>query len=270
MVISLSTGSLYHLPLQEIFEIGREAGFEGMEVLIAEGFSKRHPLDELLRLSEEVLPVKSIHTPFLRFRHWRGRISSLKKAVKWAKELGAEVVTFHPPNWLNFEFRFWQWMRWVKDFQAEVGQGVAVAIENMPLVGSEVRFCGYFWSKTERLLKFAREKNLYLTFDTTHMGTRKMDIIPEFLAFYETGRVKNIHFSDWSPFREHRYPGKGLLPLSRFLNLLGRIGYGELLTVELTPKDLPKERDQIVAALEALTSYIKALPETPLKAWRKG
>ncbi len=257
MIICLSSGSLYHLPIAEVFQIAREAGFEGMEVLISQGFSRKHTLEELRGLSEEVLPVKGIHTPFLRFRHWRGRISSLKKAVAWARELGAEVVTFHPPNWLNFEFRFWQWMRGVKDFQAEVGQGVAVAIENMPLVGSEFRLCGYFWSKTERLLKFAERKNLFLTFDTTHMGTRFVDIIPQFLNFYNTGRVRNVHFSDWSPFREHRYPGRGMLPLSRFLNLLRRLGYEGLLTVELTPRELPEDRKGIVTSLRTVAEYIK-------------
>lgn len=257
MKICLSTGTLYHLPLGEIFQIARESGFEAVEVLISPDFSKHHPLEELKRLSEEVLPVAAIHTPFLRFRHWRGRISSLKKAAAWARELGARVVTFHPPSWLNLELRFWQWMRGVKDFQAEVGQGVAVAIENMPLVSTEIRLSGYFWSKTERLLEFARRKNLYLTFDTTHMGTRFVDIIPQFLGFYSTGRVCNVHFSDWSPFREHRYPGKGQLPLSRFLNTLRRLDYSGLLTVEITPKELPREREKMVRALTTLSDYIK-------------
>jgi len=258
MEVLLSTGSLYTLPLEEIFEMASSAGFDGIELLISPGFSKRHPLDQLKELSA-ILPIRALHAPFIRFRHWRGKISSLRKSVEWARQLGAQVVTFHPPNWLNLEFRFWQWMKGIRDFQREVGDGdVAVSIENMPLVGLNIRFCGYFWSSTRKLLRFAEEKNLFLTFDCTHMGTRRIDFIEEFLLFYRSGRVKNIHFSDYRPFHEHLYPGKGHLPLTRFLHLLGRIGYGEFLTVEITPQELPEDREKQLEALQSLLEYIKA------------
>jgi len=90
------------------------------------------------------------------------------------------------------------------------------------------------------------------------MGTRRIDFIEEFLLFYRSGRVKNIHFSDYRPFHEHLYPGKGHLPLTRFLHLLGRIGYGEFLTVEITPQELPEDREKQLEALQSLLEYIKA------------
>lgn len=257
MELCLSTGSLFKLTLPEIFEIAREAGFEGIELLICRRVSRPYDLETAMELSERVLPVKAVHSPFFRFKNWQGKISSLKRAVTWARLLGAKVVTFHPPSWLNLEFFFWLWLRGVKDFEEETGRAVALSMEIMPVVGKKGRVSGYFWNNPHSLVKFAKRRNLCVTLDITHMATRDQDIIPLFLSLYEPELVRNIHFSDFGQGQQHRFPGRGNLPITRFLNLLRHLAYRGLLTVELTPRELPDSRAELVEELKALVDYVK-------------
>lgn len=257
MELCLSTGSLFRLPLSEIFEIARDAGFEGVELLICRRVSKPYDLQEALELSKKVLAVKAVHSPFFRFKNWEGKISSLRKAITWARLLGAKVVTFHPPNWLNLEFFFWFWLRRIRDFQQETGRTVALSMEIMPIMADRGRISGYFWNNPYALVKFAKKRNLCVTLDITHMATHNRDIIPLFLSLYDPVLVKNIHFSDFGAGHQHRFPGRGDLPITRFLNLLRHLEYRGLLTVELTPHELPERRKELVEELKALVDYMK-------------
>ncbi len=257
MKICLSTGSLFKLHLAKIFHIAKEAGFEGLEILICPRISKPYDLEEALRLSWEILPVKGIHVPFFRFSGWWGKVSSFKKAITWARVLGASVVTFHPPNWLNFEFLFWLWMFRVKNFKEETGGLVDLSIEIMPVENPKSKFSGYFWNDPLSLKAFAKKKGLALTLDITHMATRNSNLIPFFLSLYEEGLVKNIHLSDFKFPDQHLFPGKGNLPMMRFLNLLKHLNYRELITVEITPKELPETEEGMIEKLKILVNFIK-------------
>jgi len=257
MKICLSTGSLFKLQLAKIFHIAKWAGFDGLELLICPRISKPYDLEEALKLSWEVLPVKGVHVPFFRFSKWRGKISSLKKAITWARVLGASVVTFHPPSWLNLEFLFWLWMFRKKNFDKETGGFVHLSIEIMPVENPKNKFSGYFWNDPLILKAFAKKKGLSLTLDTTHMATRNRNLIPFFLSLYEEGLVKNIHLSDFNPPNQHLFPGKGNLPMMRFFNLLKHLNYRELLTIEVTPKELPENENEIVEKLKILVDFIR-------------
>jgi sugar phosphate isomerase/epimerase len=106
------------------------------------------------------------------------------------------------------------------------------------------------------MLDFARERNLYLTFDTAHMGTFNRNFLTDFHEFYDSGRIRNVHFSDYGYGREHLLPGHGVLPLTRFLNHLRETGYDGTITLELCPSEFPKERDLIRASLIEIYNYL--------------
>ena len=40
MILSLSTGSLFTLPLQRVFELAAESGFDGVELIINQDFQR--------------------------------------------------------------------------------------------------------------------------------------------------------------------------------------------------------------------------------------
>ncbi|MBW2038689.1 MAG: sugar phosphate isomerase/epimerase [Deltaproteobacteria bacterium] len=261
MRIILSTGTLHTYPLEEIFFVAKEAGFDGLELVLNKQICEKSISSSLPRLFL-MLPVYSLHAPFMRYKGWGGGGRSLLRTVELAMEFSIPLVNFHPPCWVNLEIGFWHWLKGIKDFQEEVGRdNVIVTIENMPLLGGELRFNGYIWGRTRNLLQFITERNLYLTFDCTHMGTHKADFIDDFSAFYATGRIKNIHLSDYGHGGEHLLPGRGELPLTRFLLQLGRFNYKGLLTLESMPSELPKVQEDIIRTLRDIVEYLRAAIE---------
>lgn len=257
MRISLSTGTLFTFPLGKVLEIAREAGFDGVELIINQDFQKVSSR-KLVRELAEILPILSIHAPFMPLDGWGSPIDSLKRSVELAADCGVPLVNFHPPSWLGAEIGFWRWMYKVMDFQEEVGQNaVIVTLENMPWVGKRVRVNPHILASTEKMIDFIEERNLFMTFDCTHMGSGKTNFINDFYLCYNTGRIRNVHFSDYGHGREHLLPGHGILPLTRFLNHLRNTGYNETLTLELSPHEFPRDERIMVESLKEILQYLR-------------
>lgn len=263
MRISLSTGTLFTFPLGKVMTIAREAGFDGVELIVNQDFQKVN-CRTLIRELAEILPINSMHAPFMPLDGWGSPIDSLKRCVELSADCGIPLVNFHPPSWMGFELGFWRWLYRVMDFQREVGQGgVIVALENMPWVGKRVRMNPHILSSTAKFIDFIQERNLYMTFDTTHMGSGKANFINDFYLCYNSGRIRNIHFSDYGHGREHLLPGHGILPLTRFLNHLRSTGYNDTLTLELSPEEFPRDERIIVESLREILSYLRKETEPP-------
>lgn len=257
MQISLSTGTIFFLPLPRIFEIAVEAGFDGVELIINQVFQKKDPV-RLINSLLPIAPIHSIHSPFMQLEGWGSPIDSLKQSVKVAAECGVPLVNFHPPSWMGFEIGFWRWLYSINDFQKEVGLNgqVIVAMENMPWVG-KLKINPNILSNTTRMIDFLKDRNLAMTFDCTHMGSGKTNFINDFYLCYESGCIRNIHFSDYGYGREHLLPGHGILPLPRFLNHLRNTDYRDTVTLELDPAELPKGEQVIIESLREILEYLR-------------
>lgn len=255
MNLILSAGSLYTLPPAKVFEMAREVGFDGMEVIINHDFSGSRDLSHLREL-QSIFPVHSIHAPFFEIDGWGNKSEQLKRCADLALQAEVPLINFHPPNWLFFEFGFWRWLRKIKDFQSEIGQnGVLITIENMPCL-PQFKMNPYLLSGIDSMVNFMEEKNLYLTFDTAHCGSMHTDFLGDFHQFYDSGRMRNIHFSDYGNGREHLLPGHGALPLTRFLNHLRETSYDHSLVLELSPHEFPKEIEMIKETLIEIFDYL--------------
>ncbi len=255
MKIILSAGSLYTLPLEKAFEIARDTGFAGMEVIINHDFQYGDNL-ALIRALQDILPVASLHAPFFQLDTWGNKIDQLFRTTRLAAEAGIPLINFHPPAWMGMELKFWRWFNGVKDFQQEVGQGeVTITVENMPCTGP-FKLNPYLLGQTGSMIDFMQERNLFLTFDTAHMGTSKANFLSDFHQFYDSGQMRNIHFSDYGYGREHLLPGHGILPLTRFLNHLRETGYNNNLTLELSPHELPEEEELIRESMAEILEYL--------------
>ena len=256
MQISISTGTIFTLPLPKVFRIARDVGFDGLELIINQDFVNVDVRKLITELSE-IMPILSIHAPFMPLDGWGNPIDSLKRSVELAAKCGVPLVNFHPPSWLGGELMFWRWMYRVMDFQEEVArEGVLVTLENMPWVG-KYNINPHILSSTEKMIDFLKERNLYLTFDCTHMGSGRANFINDFFLFYNSGRIRNIHFSDYGHGREHLLPGHGILPLTRFLNHLRNTDYNETLTLELSPHEFPRDEGIIIESLKEIRGYLE-------------
>jgi sugar phosphate isomerase/epimerase len=256
MRISLSSGTLFTFPLKKAFAMAADAGFDGLELIINQDFQRVNTIQLLSELAD-IMPILSIHAPFMPLDGWGDPIDSLKRSVEVAARAGVPLVNFHPPSWLGFELGFWRWMYRIHDFQKEVGgDEVILTLENMPWTG-KYRINQYIFSQTEKMIEFISERNLYQTFDCTHMGSGRADFINDFYLFYGSGRIRNIHFSDYGHGREHLLPGHGILPLTRFLNHLSNTGYNDTRTLELSPHEFPHDETIIKESLREILAYLR-------------
>jgi sugar phosphate isomerase/epimerase len=255
MKLILSAGSLYTLPLLKVSEFARDTGFDGLEIIINYDFQYQDNV-ALIREVQQIIPVFSLHAPFFELDGWGNKIDQVYRTSALALETGIPLINFHPPAWMALELRFWNWFRGVGDFQKELGQNqVLITIENMPCTGS-FKVNPNILGQTGKMIDFLREHNLFLTFDTAHMGSSKANFLRDFHLFYDSGKMRNIHFSDYGYGREHLLPGHGVLPLTRFLNHLRETAYNETLTLELSPHEFPKEEELIRESLSEIFDYL--------------
>lgn len=236
--------------------MARDAGFDGVELIINQEFQRVSCRSLIQDLAAE-FTINSIHAPFMPLDGWGGPIDALLRSVELADQAGIPLVNFHPPSWLGAEIRFWRWLYKIQDFQKEVGTDtVRVTMENMPWTG-KFRMNQYILSATDSMVEFLQERNLFMTFDTTHMGSGHTNFINDFHLCYNSGRIINIHFSDYGQGREHLLPGRGILPLTRFLNHLAHTDYNETLTLELSPHEFPRDPAIILESLKELRVYLQ-------------
>jgi sugar phosphate isomerase/epimerase len=255
--ILFSTGSVAHMPIESVFELVKEAGFDGCDLVLGPEFNDpkyRQRVTDCLR----ILPICSMHSPYRRVEAFGDQVHSLRYSVELAKELGSEVVTFHPPSWYDREFRFLRWFLQVKDFQRELScDHVALALENMPL--RRLVLPTYALNGFRRLIKFGMAHNLYFTYDITHMGSCGHDIVDALLLYMRTARLRNVHVSDYSLWREqsHLGIGRGELPIVRLLNTMKRLDYDACVTLELAPNELPRTKEWLSKVISYTCSYLR-------------
>lgn len=251
MQVSLSTGSLYIYPLRKVFELAQRASFDGVELVIGPEVDWRGP-DYVKRLSDEYrLPVLTVHPPLYGFPGWN-RINEtyepyLDRALAFTQQVGAQLVVVHMPRAMSFHDEIGSGFvnKLVTTRRSSNGAAPRLAIEN----GSKFREFDhqYILRDLPDLREFADTHDFPMTLDTAHVGTWDLDLLDS-LNYFD-GRVANVHLSDlrqvppWilnqprlhSYFRQHQFPGTGVLPLNDFLGELQRRGYDGPITYELSP-----------------------------------
>ena len=257
MKVLFSSGTLYELPLKEIFCLARDAGFDGCDLVVNRSLDEprfRDTVEEALT----ILPAYSLHVPYTKLRLWGTQVNALTRSVQIAKEFGIRLVNFHPPSWFHHEITFYRWFRKIHDFQKELDcQGVALAIENMPLIGKRLKLAPYVLNDFKDLIDFGVKRNLYFTFDTTHISTFDYDTVVSFLSFYKTGRLRNVHLSDSTLTESHLFLGRGVLPIARLLNTMRKIGYDEMVTLEVAPRELPVTKTWLLNIMRYAASFMR-------------
>ena len=256
--VVLSAGTLFTMKLSEIFEIASECGYDGVELIINTLFEDSSP-HKIIEKLLPICPILSIHAPFFKLHGWGHSGTSLIRCIELARDFEIPLVNFHPPFWFPPEFTFRRWFHKVENYQTLVNDSkVIVTLENMPYIGNRIRYNPNILRKSEEMLNFIEKHNLFMTFDTTHIGSHNPNFLGEFQRLLVSGRIKNIHFSDYGHGREHRFPGRGILPLTRFLYMLKERNYEGAVTLELSPAELPQKRDMIVESLCEVNEYLRS------------
>jgi len=247
MKIALSTGCLYENPLSDVFKIASAAGFDGIELLV-DNLKCNIPVSDLKKLSNKYdVPVISIHSPFVICDGWGNFWERITKSITLAKSLPVQLVNFHPPRGMLYYHRLNNELsRHIEDYKGYIkNSSIVLTIENLPcpehlrIIPLIDRFFPLLIDNTYQIVEFAIENDIYVTFDTTHIGTTGSDILDSYHIFKE--RIANIHLSDYDGERQHLLPGKGYLPLKKLLSQLKSDNYSGVMTLETNPVAMDAE-----------------------------
>lgn len=251
MLVSLSTGSLYIYPLRWTFSLAKRAGFDGVELVIGPEVDWRGAEYVKKLVQEFQLPVLTVHPPLYGYRGWDDINISyapyMEKAIALSEAVGARLMVVHSPRAYQYDRgRGKEFVEQVVASRNSInGHGPKLGLEN------GARFSKgdspFILRTLPELREFAEKHDVALTLDTAHVGTFDLDLLSS-LEFFD-GRVANVHLSDlrevphWlmnqprlhSYYRQHQFPGTGILPLRELLRELKLRGYEGTITYELSP-----------------------------------
>ena len=263
MDIALSTGCLYQYSLPEIFQIAKAAGFDGIELLVGRN-SCNVESSYIQQLSSRYeIPILSLHSPFIICDGWGGFWDRIWRSLVMAMDLSIPLVNFHPPTGLvprhHLSNELSKHIQTYKD--ALKDSGIILTIENLPTIktfrNSLInRYFPLMVNNMYQIAEFAVNNDIYVTFDTTHIGTTGVNLLEAYDIFKD--RIVNIHLSDYDGRSQHQLPGMGYLPLENLLTQAKGNGYDRLITLETCPAAMQHE-DKAKVAQNAETSleYIR-------------
>lgn len=243
--LSFSTGTLYHLPLRMVFALAREAGFEGVELVLSPEILLRGGT-HVRKLSQEyALPVYSVHPPIVPYPGLSNAAAILPRLVALAEQVDCPLIVLHVPKVTAVEGPKWtKFLDTLSQERARANPAVQISLENPGFFRqSDMQYVLY---DAHRLRVFADQYDVPITFDTAHAGSSPYPLMEAYEILRD--RVVNVHFSDlvhrhlfpdWPPLysilKHHQMPGEGILPLKEFFHHLLVSGYSGILTLEVSP-----------------------------------
>ena len=264
--IGMSTSAVFPLPPEDAFRLAKEAGFDGVEVMVTNN-EVTQDARALLEISERYgLPILAIHAPVLLLTHFvwgRDPAVKLERSAELARSVGATTVVVHPP------FR-WQ-AQYSRDFLRIVRAtakkyGVEIAVENMfpwKVAGKNLK--AYSPGSDPTLMDCDA-----MTLDFSHASLSGRDSLEFALAMGQ--RLRHVHLCDGSGsiddgriFDEHLLPGKGKEPVAEVLEYLAHRGWNGNVVAEVNTRKAKTEEEQLEMLRQTL-----AFARAHLGAGRKG
>ena len=249
--ILAATGPLLLSPLGWVLDAIADAGFTGAELLLAHNPETRDPERVLAYAQEAGLEIPVVHGPYMvLLRNVLGSayIEKTRRSLELAAAMGADTLVAHAPFRWERKARGW--------VLAEAGEearqhGPTFAMENLFPVG------GRNFSTVvtpEEMTAFPD-----VVFDTSHFGVAGIDLFDAWEKLAD--RVMHLHVSDnFGNGKDSHAPiGAGILPLDRFLAMVGASGWSGTMTLELDCRAYLDSRENLVEYLAGERTKAEAL-----------
>lgn len=255
--IVLSTGTLFHLSIEEIFCIAGNAKFDGLELIIDENKDSTD-IEKLKKyIIKYELPVLSVHAPLDNCEVFGDEASDIVlETLGIAKSLGSKVAIFHPSR---KKYKTYQ-----NDLRSSIrsnhNNAMKIAVENMPKNNTNKNDATAY--DPELLQKSFGD----ICLDTSHLATTKLDFKMKINNTIKS--IRHLHLAD-SNFvsegedyfvDEHLPCSTGKLDLKWLTQKLNKMGYNGMYCIELRPKlfkDLKIE--EIINKLSEIVLVVKNL-----------
>lgn len=220
--IGLSTSSVYPGTVEDTFRLAKDAGYDGIEVMISQNPITRS-IPELKKLTKKYdLPILSIHAPVLVLTHFvwgRDPKQKLYLSAKFAEELGASTVVVHPPFSWQKEYAT-EFLNAVNEFSKITG--VEIAVENMFPWKVRNRTINAYAPSWEQITLHSKA----ITLDFSHAALAGKNSLE--MARKLGKKLRHIHLCDGATntgtkdkiFDQHLAPGYGTQPVAETLNYL--------------------------------------------------
>jgi len=240
-MIILSTDSLKGYGLNRIFELAKEAEYDGLDLTVDFSQYDTYNGDYIKKLVEETgIPVHAVSAP--------GQIKAekIKELVAMAKKIGAKVVILQPPKILDFKLAGWLKVEIPRLREKEF---ISIALENSP--GST--FLGFIpehaMSNSDELKNFK-----HVCLDTSRLGESRKDLMRSYATFRKY--LVHIHLSNLFHGKKYAPPKEGILPLESFLTKLKQDRYPGAISIKVLAKFLHAgEDDKVVDGLKDIKKY---------------
>lgn len=258
--IVCSTATLFSWPLQDVFPLLVDAGFDGVEVMVTKDPDTQDHR-RLRELTEDHgLAIVAVHAPFLLMTRsvWgTDPVAKISQAVQLAEEVEASLVVVHPPYRWQSRYRAWL-LDGLPALSARTD--VRIAVENMFPVRVRGRRVGTFHavSTLEELQDFD-----HVVLDTSHAAVAGLDLVASFETLRH--RLRHVHLSDnaGKGWDSHLPVGEGVLPLGRFLDALAAARYAGTISLEIDLRPHVKDRSAVRRVLVENREFCAArLPQS--------
>ena len=243
MRVLFSTGTLYGFPYPLAIRLAASAGCDGVELVIDPWAVLAGP-GRVAECGRRLgCPVSALHPSLFGLPGWKGAPQAFPRLGQWALEIGCPLVVVHPPRFRDLGRNIVLFDEGLEAFRRVTRGAVVMAIENSAVFDAEDRLHPYVWP--EHIAEFARERDIAVTFDTTHAASIGLG-----LDGYEpvTDRLAHVHLSDFrlpptvldrpgldTYLKHHQMPGPGGMDFRSWFRRLRADGYSGAVTVEVSP-----------------------------------
>ncbi len=222
-MITLSTDSLQGYGLNRIFKLIKEAGYDGVDLVIDSKEYDTLNIEYLKSLVEEYnIPIISMQTPL------NANAKAIVHAAEMAKELGVKIIIVQPPKLFNFKY-----IKWLTNEVPKIRQreDLSIALENAPSKTFLGLIPEHAMNNLNELKKFK-----HAALDTTRVAQKKDDLIRVYHVLRKY--LVHVHISNVKKGKGYCLPDEGILPLESFLTKLKQEGYRGAISFKVHPKFL--------------------------------
>lgn len=240
-MILLDTESLRGYGLNRIFELVKQAGYDGLDLAVNYSEFDTMNTDYVKGLIAQYgLPVRAVSAP----KNASGK--KIREIVEMAKAIGAKVVIIQPPKILEFKLANWLRHEVPKLREKEF---ISIALENAP-AGTFLGFIpAHAMSNSQELKKFK-----HVSLDTARVGEKRQDLIRTYASLREY--LVHIHLSNVHQGKKYAPPQEGIMPLESFLTKLKQDKYPGAISIKVLSKYLHAGEDEkVIEELQRIKKY---------------